>query len=165
MTDDMVPIRLANYPIALANRARRHYEAIQREFALIHFSDEATRASLPARLLDVAELTRNKLASGQIVEDDLLTRAIERGDGHVTVDLRMPRSSGESMAMLSELLVQADDFCREGDLITVAMPPDCRAFREWFLSEFVLQIAGEPPTPWTGPEDVRAEVTAPSPPQ
>jgi hypothetical protein len=76
---------------------------------------------------------------------------MERGDEHVTVDLRMQRSIGESMAALSELLVEADDFCREGDLITVAMPRDCRAFREWFLNEFVRQIAGEPPTPWSGP--------------
>ena len=57
----------------------------------------------------------------------------------------MPRSTGESMAALSGLLVEADDFCREGDLITVAMPPDCRAFREWFLGEFVRQIAGSAP--------------------
>ena len=39
----------------------------------------------------------------------------------------------------------------EGDLITVAMPEDCRAFREWFLEEFARQAAGQPPTPWEGP--------------
>jgi hypothetical protein len=151
MTDDMVSISLVNFPVALANRAGRHYEAIQREFALIHFSDEATRASLPARLLEVAERTRNELASGEIVEREQVTSAIESGVENITVNLRMPRSASESMAALSELLVEADDFCREGDLITVAMPPDCRAFREWFLGEFVRQIAQQPPTPWSGP--------------
>ncbi len=151
MTDDMVSITLVDFPIALANRAGRHYEAIQREFALIHFSDEATRASLPSRLLELAERTRNELASGEIIEREQVTSAIESGVERLTISLRMPRSTGESMAALSELLVEADDFCREGDLITVAMPPDCRAFREWFLGEFVRQIAGSAPTAWDGP--------------
>src|SRR3954470_21684079 len=126
MSDDpqsreMVSITLMDFPVALASRAGKHYEAIQREFALIHFSDEATRASLPARLLDLAERTRAELASGEIIEREQVTSAIEQGVEHVTVTLRMPRSAGASMAALSELLVEADDFCREGDLITVAM--------------------------------------------
>jgi hypothetical protein len=150
-SDDMVSITLVNFPVALANRAGRHYEAIQREFALIHFSDGATRASVPSRVLELAERTRAELASGEIIEREQVTSAIERGAKHMTVNLRMPRSAGESMAALSELLVEADDYCREGDLITIAMPDDCRAFREWFLAEFVRQIAHEPPTPWDGP--------------
>jgi len=148
---EMVSITLVDFPVALATRAGKHYEAIQREFALIHFSDEATRASLPARLLDLAERTRTELANGEIIEREQVTSAIERGVEHVTINLRMPRSAGESMAALSKLLVEADDFCREGDLITVAMPEDCRAFREWFLEEFARQAAGQPPTPWEGP--------------
>lgn len=108
---DMVSIKLVKFPIALANPAGRHYEAIQREFALIHFADEATRASVPARVQELAERTRSELASGEIIERDQLTSAIERGAEYVTVDLRMPRSTGESMAALSELLVEADEFC------------------------------------------------------
>src|SRR4029079_15728299 len=66
-TEEMLSITLENYPVALANRAGRHYEAIQREFALIHFSDEATRASVPSRLLELAERTRAELARGEII--------------------------------------------------------------------------------------------------
>lgn len=151
MSTEMVTIRLIDFPIGLANRAGRHYEAIQREFALIHFSDDATKASVPARLLEVAERTRAALASGEIIDRDQVATSIEQGVGSITVDLRMPRVAGEAMAALVDLLVEADDFCREGDLITVAMPEDCRQFREWFLGEFVRQIDGEPPTPWVGP--------------
>jgi hypothetical protein len=147
----MVTIRLVDYPVALAIRAGRHYEAIQREFALIHFSDDATKASVPARLLEVAERTRAALASGEIIDREQVTTSIEQGAGSVTVDLRMPRAAGEAMAELAGLLVEADDFCRDGELITVAMPEDCRDFREWFLGEFVRQIDGEPSTPWVGP--------------
>jgi hypothetical protein len=151
MSDEMVSIRLIDFPIALANRAGRHYEAIQREFALIHFSDEETRASVPTRLLEVAEQTRAALASGEIISREQFAASVERGDHQITFDLRVPRSTGDAMAELLTLLVEADDFCREGDLITVLMPDDCRAFREWFLNEFVHQINGEPATPWRGP--------------
>jgi hypothetical protein len=148
--DDMVVITLVDFPVALSSRAGRHYQAIQREFALIHYSDEATRASLPARLLEVAERTRDELASSEIIGREQFREALARGDARVTVDVRTQRSAGEAMAELMRLLLEADDFCREGDLLTVAMPPDCREFREWFLSEFVRQIDGQPPTPWTG---------------
>ena len=150
-TDEMVSIRLIDFPIALSTLAGRHYEALQREFALIHFSDEATRASVPARLLEVADRTRQALAAGEVISREQFAASMERGDRAITVDLRMPRSAGTAMADLLTLLVEADDFCREGDLITIAMPDDCRAFREWFLNEFVRQIRGEPPTAWRGP--------------
>lgn len=151
--DDLVSITLIDFPIALAMRAGKNYEALQREFALIHFSDEATRASVPARLLEVAERARTALAAGEVISRDQLSAAVESGAPTVTVELRMPHSAGTAMTDLMTLLVEADDFCREGDLITVAMPPDCRAFREWFLNEFVQQIDGRPATPWTGPTE------------
>jgi hypothetical protein len=149
-SSEMVTIRLVDYPVALANRAGRHYEAIQREFALIHFSDDATKASVPARLLEVAERTHATLESGEIIDREQVETSIEQGTGTITVDLRMPRAAGVVMAELVGLLVEADDFCRDGDLITVAMPPECREFREWFLGEFSRQADGEPPIPWTG---------------
>jgi hypothetical protein len=149
--DETVLIKLIDFPVALSSRAGRHYQAIQREFALIHYSDPATRANLPARLLEVVERTRNELESSEIVGREQFQEALARGDTRVTVDVRTQRSAGEAMAQLEALLLEADDFCREGDLLTIAMPPDCREFREWFLNEFVRQIAGEPPTPWTGP--------------
>lgn len=151
MSTDMVTIRLVDYPVSLANRAGRHYEAIQRELALIHFSDDAAQASVPARLLEVTERARTAMAGDEIVDRELVTTSIEEGTSSITVDLRMPRAAGEAMAELVGLLVEADDFCRNGDLITTAMPEDCRAFREWFLGEFVRQIDGDPPTPWDGP--------------
>ena len=52
MSDDsqnseMVSITLVDFPVALASRAGKHYEAIQREFALIDFSDEGHASIAP----------------------------------------------------------------------------------------------------------------------
>ncbi len=46
------------------------------------------------------------------------------------------------------MLTAADEYCREGALLTCAPPPSAVRFREWYLNEFVVQIDGHPPTPW-----------------
>jgi hypothetical protein len=145
----MVTVTLVGYPIALANRTRRHYEAIEREFALIHFSDETTKASVPARLLEVAELTRAALASGQVVDRERIANGSELEDGTITVEVEAARWARSTFTELVGLLAEADEFCREGDLITQPMAPECREFREWILGELVRQIDGEAPRPWS----------------
>ena len=47
------------------------------------------------------------------------------------------------------MLDEADEYCRRGDhLLTLATPPEELRFRRWFISEFVDQVNGAPPTPW-----------------
>jgi hypothetical protein len=153
MNDELAPVRLIDFPVALATRFNRHYEAIQRELALIHFSDDETRAALPGRVLAVAERASGELAGAEIIAQDQLSEAITGGAQTITLDALMPRSVGESITALLAVLSEADAFCRQGDLITVAMPPECCRFRDWFLNELVNQMRGEEPTPWTGPFD------------
>ena len=54
------------------------------------------------------------------------------------------------------MLDEADVFCREGELLTLATPADEVAFRRWFLNEFVRQLRGEPPRRWSGAPDAPA---------
>ena len=49
---------------------------------------------------------------------------------------------------LTGLLEEADDYCRRGELLTLATPPELVAFRNWYLGQVVEQIDGRPPTPW-----------------
>jgi hypothetical protein len=46
------------------------------------------------------------------------------------------------------MLNRADDYCRQGALLTLATPDDLVAFRRWYLGEFRAQINGARPTPW-----------------
>jgi hypothetical protein len=64
---------------------------------------------------------------------------------------RVPLAAGEACVELNAMLDEADEFCREGDLLTLATPADQVAFRRWFLGEFVEQLGGGAPTPWPGP--------------
>ena len=62
-----------------------------------------------------------------------------------------PRSR-DCRVELRSTLAEADEFCRRGELLTLATPPEYVAFREWFLGEIVRQLEGKPPTPWRQPE-------------
>jgi hypothetical protein len=54
---------------------------------------------------------------------------------------------------LATLIDEADDFAREGTLLTLAAPPECVDFRRWYLREFARQVDGEPPIPWSSARD------------
>ena len=45
------------------------------------------------------------------------------------------------------MLIEVDEYCRDGTLLTLATPDDLRAFWIWYLGEFVRQIDGEHPIP------------------
>jgi hypothetical protein len=62
----------------------------------------------------------------------------------------VPASAGSAATALGEMLDEADEFCRAGDLLTLAAPDDSVEFRRWYLGEIVGQLAGRAPTPWPG---------------
>ena len=55
------------------------------------------------------------------------------------------RPPGPPPVELPRTLAEADEFCRRGELLTLATPPEYVAFREWFLGEIVRQLDGQPP--------------------
>ena len=43
------------------------------------------------------------------------------------------------------MIDEADDYCRQGEhLLTLASPPDCIAYREWYLGQVVGQLGRRP---------------------
>ncbi len=52
---------------------------------------------------------------------------------------------------LDALQQQHLDYCRRGTLLALAAPAEVVALREWSLGEFLRQLDGQPPTPWSGP--------------
>ncbi len=64
------------------------------------------------------------------------------------ITYHLPPEVGPAAQELDRMLDEANEFCRSGDLLTLDTPPDVLAFRQWFLAEFVAQLAGSAPTPW-----------------
>lgn len=149
MTDPaLVEVRLLGFPLTLWGRSQEHVDELLREFALIAEGDGG-RPSVPRRLLDlIAELTVTYAGIASSTErhrDD----AIARGETVMDLTYHVPAGASDAIRHLGEMLDQADEYCHQGShLLTLQTPPDQVAFRQWFLDEFIAQIAGEPPTPW-----------------
>ena len=74
--------------------------------------------------------------------------ALDRGDSEIDVRYDVPPEAADGALRLLVLLDEADDFCRAGDLLTLATLPETLDFRRWYLEEFIRQVAGEPPCSW-----------------
>lgn len=146
-------VYLRNAPLRLWARASAHTADLLREFSLLSFAPASTASPLPARFLEVLGQLQVRYA------DVSNKRTVELEDalcaGLLSKDWRydVPRQTAADIARLTALLDEADIFCAQGNgVMTLPTPPDQRAFRRWFESEFRGQIEqGAEPVPWDGP--------------
>ncbi len=145
---DLVEVRLLQLPLEVWQRTQEHVDGLLREFALMVADDEA-RAATPGRLLNLF----NQLSAGygsfseaQRVE---MEEALAQGETEIDLTYHIPPAAAPAAQQLGDMLDEADEYCRRGDhLLTLATPPEELRFRRWFISEFVDQLGGAPPTPW-----------------
>ncbi|MHB1924464.1 MAG: ATP-binding protein [Acidimicrobiales bacterium] len=142
----LVEVRILGLPPQAYLDSEQHNDALMREFALISRDDRTS--TLPRQLLElVAEI---ELFFGAQVSASRaqIAAAVARGDRAVDLHIRMhPKNRGyveRSVALLRE----ADRYCREGDLLTLAASEDILRFRDWYLGQVLAQLDGAPPSPW-----------------
>lgn len=146
--DDLVEVRLVHLPLDVYVEAQQRNEELLREFAHIAHSDARETRTVPARLLDLVERSRSRYGSLNIPVQQQLSDAISAGQKTIDVTYQVPPAAADAADELATGLDEADEFCRSGDLLILASPPELVRFREWFLGEFRRQIEGQPPTPW-----------------
>jgi hypothetical protein len=146
---ELVTIRLLGLPVALNASADEHHADLMRELALVAVSDDETTARIPRRVVDLVRRVETRYGGYTEVARRRLSEARERGEPEVDLELRVPPAAGAAAAELLDQLEEADRFCREGDLLTLAAPPEIVAFRRWSLGEVTQQIAGRAPVPWS----------------
>jgi anti-anti-sigma factor len=150
MTDDeLLEVHLVGLPLDVQRQSNEHYDALVREFDLIRRSDDAA-GSVPDRLLSLIDELSTRFQ--QFGEQPRSTMEAERARGAHTVDVMFeipPELVGWCQPLL-DLLDEADAYCRAGEhLVTEEAPPQVRAYREWFLREFIDQAKGDAPRPWS----------------
>jgi anti-sigma B factor antagonist len=152
MTGELCVVHLKNLPVEVLTRAQAHTQTLMRELALIHTADEQGVA--PARLLWLSQQLRQRYAALNTEPRETLQRAIEGGQPRLDVRYELPEDAATAAAELGDALDEVDDYCRNGDLLTLVTPPEALAFRQWFLAEFVTQIREHAePTPWSDAAD------------
>jgi hypothetical protein len=151
--DDWVDVRLLNFPVRLHEQASEHHEELMREFALLSLRppEERPGHAVPRRLLELVDLLGRQYAGLGADTDAVRDAAAARGEDAVDLTYTVPRSIGDAMRGLYDLLEEADSFCESEDLLTLASTPVERQFRRWFIDQFSSQAAGAEPVPWEGP--------------
>ena len=144
MTDTRT-VRLIGVPVDLLVRGQEHSEDLRLEFALIAASDSD---SVPARVISIADSMRNKYAGAVVAPQETIDNAVAAGRESVDVEYHVPPEARQSAEELAALYEEADEFCRRGDMLTLATPAEAAQLRQWFFGEFMRQIDGEPPIPW-----------------
>ena len=142
---DLVEIHLLGVPLALLGRAQERSDELSREFTYVAASDSETA---PARLLALSQHLQGRYGGYMQPAQDEIALARDRGDQVVDVSFAVPREVSGAAAQLWALLDEADEFCRNGDLLTLATPADIVTFRRWYLSQFIDQSRGAEPVTW-----------------
>jgi hypothetical protein len=150
---ESVTVQLLNFPLQVFAGARQHHDELMREFALLALRPPRDRPghTVPTSLLDLIETLGVRYARVGDRADAHREDAVERGDTSMDLAYVVPRSVGSAMRELHDLMEQADMFCRDEQVLTLAATPLEREFRLWFLAEFTSQADGQPPRPWRGP--------------
>ena len=147
-----ITVRLLNFPLRVFVKAREHHEELLREFALLALSPPEDRPGhhVPQQFLDLINTLGIRYAGIGANTDAVRDAAIARGERSTDLTYSVPRSVGPAMDELRSLIEQADQYCRDGRMLTMALAPLERQFLWWFLDQFIAQAKDLPPTPWPG---------------
>lgn len=147
----MVTVDLLSLPVALHARAQEHSDELRREFRLMtDGADGEDTSHVPTRLLHLVRSLSVAYSGFTSAQEEELEQAVCEGTPSLDLRFTVPAAVSGAARELGVALADADEYCRAGrHLLTLATPPDLLAYREWYLGEFVSQVDGAPPRPWT----------------
>ena len=148
---------LRSLPATLWLAARQHHDTLLRELAL-------TQPRGSARRLSDADAARRRISEAL---DRALVVAKGRGETraplpsghpgrlpevpavlHLAIDV--PAEAGHQYAALQDALDQAERLAASGRTLARPGLPEIVAVRDWACEQVIAQLAGAPPSPWTG---------------
>jgi len=144
---------LRRFPLRVWQRQQQYTNDLIREFQLLTLGDQTLRHGVPGRLLDVAADFVVKY--GTYSEAIMAEREAALARGEIAIDATIPLLSNtpELVGSVRTLLGEVDAFCRQGALLTLSVPGDVAALREWTMTEMLRQYQGQDPEPWQGELD------------
>jgi hypothetical protein len=148
--DEPREVRLQRFPLRLYARETERHDELMREFALLA-SHEPVRGTVPDRLLELIDLLGRRYGASTARGQEQLSDALERGEESIDLVYHLPPSAGPAAMALNDILEEAHEFCRRGELMTLAPTPEGAQFRRWYCAQIAGQLAGEPAVPWAGP--------------
>lgn len=143
---ELLQVEMRDVPVELWHDSRRWFEELLREFAVVATS--SPDAHVPRQLVDFVEEVRGRFSQFSESANLELEQAYAEGRRRISISLRLPAEAGPIARDLYELILRADEVCREGHLLTMGLSEPMNRFLEWYLSEVDRQLQGAEPTPW-----------------
>ena len=143
---------LLRYPVELGMSTVEHVEDWMREFRLMALGRDGGTVThdVPARLAAMVDALTRRYGA-ELSEPDRV-RAAAAARGEATVDLVYPVRDDEGEAVVrgwQAMLAEVDEYCRAEDLLTLQRTPEQVRLQDWVCEQFLRQLRGEPPEPWT----------------
>ncbi|MDQ3304965.1 MAG: ATP-binding protein [Actinomycetota bacterium] len=140
---------LEGVPTVLYRASQEHHQGLTREFVLMTIDDSAVD-HVPSRLVALSVKLSQRFAASSTLMMEQVQAAERRGDPSCDLYLEVASDLAAPLEAIVELLEEADRFCEQGGMLTMAATPEVRAFRRWCVEEVTAQLAGRPGTPWRG---------------
>jgi hypothetical protein len=150
--DPLITVHLVQLPIDVQVRAQQHADELTRELVLIGeqlHQRGAAANELPVRFVELVTALSHRYSMFTAEQEQQLAAAVASGAPSIDLEYTVPASAAAAAASLGDILDEADEYCRAGQLLlTLATPAPLVTYRTWFLDQFVGQAAGSASESW-----------------
>jgi anti-sigma regulatory factor (Ser/Thr protein kinase) len=146
-------VTLIDVPVRPTMYVRARYRDLRRELVLMTLQDDQDLDSVAHRFTQAANEI-DRAGRVRLSRSKALDEAFEQGKDQVDLAYRVPIAAAPLYASLGELLAEANAYCLARRLLTLAATEPEQALRGWLVGEFVNQLKGDEPVPWTGRIDL-----------
>ena len=145
----LVDVSLGDVPTDLLVQAKEHLDNLVRELELAEFgASSGLTQAIPGDMVDLIGTVLGEFADVRRSIKEQASRALADEQPRTSLTLRVPVSTADAGEAYLEALERADKFAHASRLLTLATPPQHRAFRRWYVHSLVQQLRaagrGEP---------------------
>lgn len=127
---------------ALMLRSNQHLRDLMAEMRVIA-SGEKTHSNdrpLPAELAEAVDSILSQYAAVAEATNRIAEEASQRGESNVRVEMTLPKEASGAARQILSAIEHADEYCRDGTLLTLPAPEDVAAFRRSYIGEIIRQL-------------------------
>ena len=142
VSDGVRTIRLQGVPARVFLASQDHQHDLVRELTLIDFGDrfDLAAADVSVRLGRLISDILSRYRTVRSVTRRQAIAAVERGDDVVDLDVPVEPGMADALRDWLALLEEADERCRDGELLLLASTPDVRELRRWYVEQLTRHL-------------------------
>lgn len=136
-------VRLDGVPVRLFLESQDHQHDLIKELKLVEIGErfDLTARQTSHELAVLIAGILDRYADVRTATRRQALAAMQRGEEQVTLAVPVRPGMAQALRDWLKLLEQADRFCEQGELLTLAARPPVRALRRWYVEQITAQLA------------------------